>query len=140
MVPDPLAQGELTAMRLPVLRMRFLPVAVLTAAVAVAGCGEEKKNCQGTCTHVYDPAQCNVVVPGQPFDDLRDECTSECQAALREPGEMGDYNPYERAPSGSDWENYTLANERQAAEWMECVWSQPCENLTLQAGICWPIP
>ncbi|MEZ4241548.1 MAG: hypothetical protein R3F59_36455 [Myxococcota bacterium] len=50
---------------------------------------------------------------------------------------MGDYNPYNRAnPSDPP----QLENERQAAAWMECVWSTDCEQLMpTTGGICAPV-
>jgi hypothetical protein len=111
--------------------------ALLLAAAALAGCD---KNCQNTCAKIYDQAQCNVVVPGEDADTLRRECISECQAALTQPGDMNGYNPYDKVPPASDFENFVLENEKQAAEWMECVASQECDQLQLEGGICWPIP
>lgn len=111
--------------------------AVLAVAVGAAGCD---KNCQNTCARVYDAAQCNVVVPGSDPDKLRRECVVECQAALTNPGGMEGYNPYEKAPPQSDFENFELSTEVQAAEWMECVWGAECSELQLEEGICWPIP
>lgn len=115
---------------------RALAALVLLGA-ALPGCG---KDCQTSCARVYEQAQCNVVVPGEDPDTLRRECIQECQAALTHPGGMEGYNPYEPVPPGSDWENFVLQTETQAAEWMECVADQECDQMQLNAGICWPIP
>jgi hypothetical protein len=50
------------------------------------------------------------------------------------PGELGDYDPYERSGSGVSVE---LGNEKQAAVWMECVNAQDCSRL--EDGYCAPI-
>lgn len=107
---------------------------LVAAAALVAGCD---KNCQSTCHRVYSPSECNVVVPGVTADSMEKQCNAECEEALTQAGEMGDYNPYnQRDPT----ENFQLQNEKQAAEWMDCVWKAECEDLDpREGGVCYPI-
>jgi hypothetical protein len=117
---------------------RALPFVVAALALA-QGCG---KDCQSTCARVYEPAQCGVQVAGVDTDILRQDCVASCQTALTRPGDMNGYDPYEKVPPVSEWEDFSMrddGNEKQAAEWMNCVWEMECEDLQLQAGICWPI-
>jgi len=107
----------------------------------VAGCGHD---CQDTCRHVYDPAECNVIIPGAQADDLIKTCIRECETAMGKNGELGDYKPYSHSAS---FENLILENEKQAALWIDCVWdaapddgpSGGCEDLDPATGICAPI-
>ncbi|MCA9491878.1 MAG: hypothetical protein KC621_18225 [Myxococcales bacterium] len=112
---------------------RIAAVALL-AALGAAGCD---KNCQNTCYHIYDPGECGINIGGVSEKDLKDQCISECTEALKRTGPMGTYDPY--VPH--DTENVELQNEKQAAEWMDCVWSATCEELEpTSGGICDPIP
>jgi len=48
---------------------------------------------------------------------------------------MGVYDPYQ--PYHGDAQ--TLENEKQAAAWMDCVWSADCSDLDPSVGLCSPI-
>ena len=104
----------------------------LVASAALFGC---EKNCQNTCERIYG-AECSIVIAGIPADELTNNCQNECEHALQRPGSMGDYNPYnQRNPT----EDFHLENEKQAAEWMDCVSKATCEDLDPITGICYPI-
>lgn len=105
---------------------------VLAAAAGAVGCDQ---NCQNTCARIYDPSQCGVQIAGVEWTSSRGECEAACETALKRGGKMGDYNPYNR-PNPSDPPE--LENERQAAAWMECVWSVECTQLDPTTGICAP--
>lgn len=105
------------------------------------GCGE---NCQSTCRHVYDDSECNVSKGGIQTGELLDTCVSECEAAMKVPGEMGDYDPFVRVSAA---DTIRLENESQAAAWIDCVWeiapepgfTPECSGLDPQTGYCAPI-
>jgi hypothetical protein len=111
------------------------------AGIAAVGCGY---NCQDTCQHVYAASECNVAT-GQ-IDETQkiDDCIDVCQEALLRAGEVGDYDPYTPYRSG---EQPQIENDKQAALWMECVWSKApepgyqagCEDLQTTEGYCSPI-
>ncbi len=129
MVPDPLAEWHV---------IRALALALAGVAL-LPGCGED---CQSSCARIYDEAECGVQVPGASIDDLRRECVDGCQVALTQPGDMDGYNPYEAVPPVSEWEDFNFkddGNEKQVAEWMNCVAATDCEQLQLDQGLCWPI-
>jgi hypothetical protein len=113
--------------------MRSLVLCGLLAALGV-GCDQ---NCQSTCGRVYDASECGVTVSGVSSNRLRDDCVEACEEALLKTGEMGTYNPYQRANPVNPPE---LRNERQAAEWMNCVWSSECTEIEpSEGGLCAPI-
>jgi hypothetical protein len=107
-------------------------VAVLLLAGLAGGCSE---NCQNTCARIYSENECGIVIPGVKVADSVNQCQSTCETALKQAGSMGTYNPYERHGS----EPVTLENEKQAAAWMDCVWSTDCELLDPAEGLCAPI-
>lgn len=116
---------------------------LLGVAALATGCGE---TCQSTCSHVYDPAECGILIAGIEPADLIRECVTQCDRALSTPGDMGTYNPTVRSPAS---ENIELETDQQAAAWMDCVWSVApeqgyqagCEELDpTRGGICAPIP
>jgi len=112
-----------------------------TLSLGAVGCGHD---CQDTCRHIYDPSECNIVKPGASAESLLNDCISECETAMDNNGELGDYTPYSHSPA---FENLTLENEKQAALWIECVWdaapddgpSAGCQDLDPATGICAPI-
>ncbi|MEQ1501074.1 MAG: hypothetical protein ABMB14_02540 [Myxococcota bacterium] len=111
-------------------------IAVALAAAlgsAVGGCSH---NCQDSCARLYDPAQCGIAIPGVSLEDSRGRCEESCETALKNSGPMGEYNPYNRANPSDPPE---LGNERQAAEWMDCVWAVECSELDPVTGICAPV-
>lgn len=106
-------------------------VTVLVGGLGLGtGCGE---TCNETCLRAYDEDECNVDTPGTRREDAIADCASQCRAALRQVGPVGNYNPLN---SGS-LERVTLENERQAAAWMDCIADATCEQL--QAGRCNPL-
>lgn len=115
------------------LAMRVLVASIaLVAAPLVAGC---TKNCQNTCERIYG-AECGITLPGISSDELQGDCQNECEQALQTPGAMGSYNPYNQRDPTKD---FHLENEKQAAEWMDCVWQATCEDLDPVTGVCYPI-
>lgn len=107
---------------------------LLTAVGAVAlltACGP---NCQDTCEKLYTESQCDIERAGRTPDRLITDCMDFCQEALKVPGEIGSFNPYEKVGSG---QSITLENEQQAAIWMDCVAETACENI--QTGMCAPV-
>lgn len=112
----------------------LLGTAVLTMLMAT-GCATT--DCQSTCQRIYDESgsNCGIKIPG--FDSQSEplaQCIQGCEYALDRPGELGAYDPNVPNRSGSDID---LENERQAAEWMECVAAVPCEDLS--SGYCAPL-
>lgn len=101
------------------------------AALYLTGCGP---NCQSTCEKLYIESECNIQRPGRTTDELLQRCSNECEGALEQPGEIGDYDPYDNSGSGS---SITLDNEMQAAVWMECVAESACEKI--DDGYCAPV-
>ena len=97
----------------------------------LVGCGP---NCQSTCERIYDDNQCGIAVPGETARESARRCERECEDALKQAGEVGDYNPFEPQTGGASSE---LQNEKQAAIWMDCVEQTPCEDI--DDGFCAPI-
>lgn len=115
---------------------------VLLALPLLTGCGE---TCQSTCTHVYDPSECGIIIPGVGTDKIVGECVRQCERALATPGDIGTYDPKSRN-TGAD---IKLENDQQAAAWIDCVWEiapepgpqESCSQLDPAiGGKCAPIP
>lgn len=114
--------------------MTALRLGCLAAIAVAAGCDQ---NCQNTCARIYSTSECGITIAGVDANTSRVNCVEACQTALTKSGEMGDYNPYNH-PNPSDPPE--LENERQAAAWMECVWSrETCDDLDPATGVCAPI-
>jgi hypothetical protein len=111
--------------------MLVLVVAVLGS---MSGCGP---SCRTSCERLYGSGtdQCNINVPG--FDgesganSLVIECSQECESAMAEAGSIGSYEPNSNTDT-----TVGLANEKQAASWMDCVAATSCDNM--QKGFCQP--
>ncbi|MCB9677071.1 MAG: hypothetical protein H6737_18280 [Alphaproteobacteria bacterium] len=108
------------------------------AFVVLVGCGP---NCQSTCEHVYNT--CGIEKPGQDQRELTRDCVYECETALKNSGELGEYNPNQRRSTS---ESIVLENDAQATAWMDCVWfiapegtPEQCEDLDPRSGYCAPI-
>jgi hypothetical protein len=111
------------------------------ALLSLLACGPD---CQTTCEHIHGDAagQCDIQPPNTSPENAIANCANECDAAMREAGAVGAYDPNEQVSSN---ENIALENERQAALWMECVMGSEgdgsdataCEDL--ERGICAPI-
>jgi hypothetical protein len=107
--------------------------ALVMAAALFAGCD---KNCQETCSKIYDGSECGIQPGGQQASELQRECVSRCTAALQNTGPMGDYDPNTpRDPQDPK----TITNEKQAAAWMDCVAARSCDDLEPAIGYCEPI-
>jgi hypothetical protein len=112
-------------------RATWVIAATMTLAVT-AGCN---RNCQNTCTRIYD--ECDINVPGVTKTQSVADCEQSCESALKKAGTMGAYDPFGRDISGDGAE---LENEVQAAAWMECVWEVGCEDIGPNgSALCWPI-
>jgi hypothetical protein len=102
---------------------------VTLVAIFTAGCGP---NCQSTCAHVFDPAECSIARPGIDPSEQVNNCASSCEYALTQPGEIGSYDP--------DTPNFAsgveLENERQSAAWMDCVWATAPEGSLSGSNEC----
>ncbi|NOY27313.1 MAG: hypothetical protein GXP62_15705 [Oligoflexia bacterium] len=93
-----------------------------TAALTATGCGP---TCYTACGKLYRE-ECNISAPGQTQSELLSDCVDTCQAALNNPGEVGDYDPFEPTSSTNA---ITIDTDRQAALWMDCVDQSSCENI-----------
>ncbi len=116
---------------------RALVIGLLIGVTALTGC--VGNNCQSACRRVYGPSEsegeCDIRTPGvEDWTEMYDSCLGECEFAMRQTGDLGGYDPYDRNVTG---EAITLNNERQAAAWIDCVMSQNCERL--DEGYCAPI-
>ena len=114
--------------------MRWL---MLGSVVFYMGCGPD---CLSTCQRLHGDAvgtdgvaQCNIAVPGQEQSALIRECAASCEYAVARSGELDGYDPNVRTPPS---EAQALANERQAAAWMDCVNATACPDLG--NGYCAP--
>lgn len=107
--------------------------------LALLGAGCDAPDCSSTCQRLFvdgavdGTTGCGITHPGQSSEDLIEACNYDCQAALDNPGEMGDYNPDERITGSTSVE---LVTDVQAAAWMDCVWATDCEFLN--DGYCAP--
>lgn len=118
---------------------RLMALAALCTAVgALVACGP---SCQSTCDQIYNV--CGIDPTGKSLDEALGDCNDECENALRESGEMGDYDPNRRRTSAAE---IRLTNETQAAAWMDCVWRiapdgtpEQCADLDPASGYCAPI-
>ncbi len=118
----------------------FFALGVLGTSLAVlVGCGP---NCQSTCDQIYNV--CGIVPEGQSAAEAQRDCRQECEDAMRNTGEVGDYDPFQRR-SGSG-QSIVLENEAQAVLWMDCVFTQApdgtpeqCAQLDPRSGFCAPI-
>lgn len=110
------------------MKLPFLVGCTLVGAALLAGCGP---SCQEACNRAFKENECNLSVPGATQNELARDCISECESALRKPGDLDGYDPNERHTSG---ESIRLENERQAAVWMDCVVETACERL--DQGYC----
>ncbi len=113
--------------------MRLAGLISIAAAALAAGCGP---NCQSTCERLYTESECNIQRAGRDVDWLLGECRTMCEDALKNPGEIGEYDPYTQSGYGS---SVQLNNEQQAALWMQCVSEMDCEKID-EDNYCAPVP
>lgn len=100
----------------------LLPASLLLAAVLTTACGP---TCQSTCTRFYAETECNAPPRGISADEAIPSCITICQDALQIAGPEPSptdrrFDPTLTAPLN---ESPTLENEREAAAWMDCVWT-----------------
>ena len=112
-------------------KFMMLQVIALSCCFFASGCGPD---CQSTCNKLYTPNQCGIERPGQSTDEQIDRCLDECESALEQPGEVGEYDPNVKRPPS---ETPELSNDKQAALWMECIQETACENL--EKNYCAPV-
>ncbi len=111
--------------------MLVLVVAVLGSLM---GCGP---SCRTSCERLYGSGtdQCNIAVPGfegeAGANSLIIECSQECESAMAEAGALGTYDPNSNTDT-----KLSIANEKQAASWMDCVGETSCDNIG--NGYCQP--
>ncbi|MCB9761777.1 MAG: hypothetical protein H6739_18185 [Alphaproteobacteria bacterium] len=111
--------------------MRPLILAISLLALGTS-CGP---TCKSTCERLYgDTPDCAIERPGRTRTDLLDFCMTECTTATGIPGDVGDYDPYERLSSA---EAATLENRAQAEVWMDCVAETSCDRFS--EGYCAPV-
>jgi hypothetical protein len=107
------------------MRVRLVAAAVVSVVLG-SGCGP---NCEDACRKLYGPSpDCDLPTPG--WDNWTDkfiDCRDECEDALKFTGDLGGYDPDQRNTTGA---SIKLANERQAAAWMDCVDASSCERLS----------
>jgi hypothetical protein len=101
--------------------MRALALLTTTALLSTA-CGP---TCASSCRRFYDQEACNAGPEGLATEDAIAQCTDICHSALQLTGpepaaDDRRFNPEFIAPAT---QQTTLANEREAAAWMDCVWS-----------------
>lgn len=109
-----------------------LGLGAVLSAVLLAGCGP---NCQAVCTKMaHECPELSDLRAGYSDDEAFDECVTECEGALDDPGDLSGYDPMERNTSG---ESMHLNNEKQAAVWMDCVDEMSCDRLA--DGYCAPV-
>lgn len=107
---------------------------LILVVIGLSGCGP---TCQSTCSKIFlsENNGCEIQKAySSNQSDLFDECVQDCEYALAQVGEMGDYNPDEPIRDGS---SVSLDNEQQAAAWMDCVEETSCP--LLDDGYCAPI-
>lgn len=123
--------------------MRILLVLVPLGA-ALTGCATD---CQTACEKIWAENECGgtsadeegrVIDPAVYDDASREsrirECMQHCEGAMLKHGEPGSYEPSLVASQSA---TICLANDRQAAMWMECVDQADCASLA--KNLCAPI-
>ncbi|MGC6494047.1 MAG: hypothetical protein ACON5B_14520 [Myxococcota bacterium] len=113
---------------------------LVTASLMNTACGP---TCAESCRRFYSEDQCDAAPVGKDANEAIAECTKQCQDALQVPGSPvssndARFNPNLRAPLN---QSYELANEEEAAAWMDCVWSFSDEEcpVELENQACVPI-
>jgi len=99
-----------------------LRLLLLLAPAALTACGP---TCQSTCRRFYDPIECDATPRGLTSEEAIEQCISVCQNALQVTGpevtaDDRRFNPDFISPLN---QSSTLSNEREAAAWMDCVWT-----------------
>ncbi|MCB9666436.1 MAG: hypothetical protein H6732_20160 [Alphaproteobacteria bacterium] len=106
--------------------MRFAVSLALLSGVTLlsAACGP---TCAQTCSRFYAEDQCDARPAGLSVQEAVNGCVEECSEALRTPGpdvNVRDpkWNP-EVPYAGSASSAAILTSAREAAAWMDCVWT-----------------
>lgn len=101
--------------------MRALFVVCL-ASVAAAGC---QPTCTSTCNRYYAAEECGARPVGLTEDVAIRGCVQVCNDAMQQPGPAPSANDRRFVPTNiSDpTRSPQIVNEREAAAWMDCVWS-----------------
>ena len=95
---------------------------------SLMGCGP---SCRTSCERLYGSGEdeCNINVPDFEGEEganrLIIECESVCDDAMSNTGTVGTYDPNSNADS-----TISIANEKQAALWMDCVSETSCDNIS----------
>lgn len=109
-------------------------VLVFALLGSLIGCGP---NCRSSCERLYGSGedQCNINVAGFDGEEganrLVIDCLATCNSAMSNAGSVGSYDP-----NTNEDDDVSIANEKQAALWMDCVQETSCENI--DAGYCLP--
>ncbi|GDX82691.1 hypothetical protein LBMAG42_45020 [Deltaproteobacteria bacterium] len=109
-------------------------VVVFAILGSLLGCGP---TCRTTCETLYGSGQdqCNINVPDFEGEEganrLIVECQATCEEAMTNTGTVGTYDPNSNTDTKID-----IANEKQAALWMDCVATTSCDNM--DKGFCQP--
>ena len=103
-------------------------------AAGLAGCGPD---CRTSCHKLFGTGadQCAIHPPGlddADVQDLEDQCVSQCESALKNPG-APTYDPNERQ---GNQQNVAMTTDQDAALWMDCVTESSCDYLN--SGYCAP--
>lgn len=114
-------------------RIGWIGISVTLGLALTSGCGP---NCTQSCRYVFAEDECNLQQPGITQEDLIKNCITECEDALTLTGELGGYDP--NTPLSG--KTHELANDKQAAAWMDCVSQTSCERYCDDDGDCDPIP
>lgn len=102
--------------------MRWIAPVGVGLMLSVQGC---TPTCSTTCQHYYEADQCDAPPAGLAREDAIAQCTNVCQDALQQTGPAPDptdprFNPAVISPPTKSPQ---ITNEREAAAWMDCVWS-----------------
>lgn len=111
--------------------MRIFALLGLTTVTALSACSEVR-SCQNACQRAFREDEC-AFGAGLVGDDAVRDCINECENALRRSGELGQYDPddYDSVDRSTTFE---LANEAQAAAWIDCVAETSCDDIN--DGFC----
>lgn len=109
-------------------------VLVVVFLGSVTGCGP---SCRSSCEQLYGSGSgaCNINVPDFEGEEganrLVLECEATCDSAMTNTGAVGTYDPNANTDT-----TVSIANEKQAALWMDCVQATSCDNI--KKGFCQP--
>ncbi len=101
------------------------PAATLLLVIFAVLASACEPTCQDTCRRFYEDEQCDAGPDGLDNERAIEQCLDICSDALQVTGPEVDvrdrrFNPDFVAPLN---QTSTLDSEREAAAWMDCVWS-----------------